>query len=65
MSKEGEVERKVRELGDEIFARFNPGKTNLNAEGKEWISKENLREFIMEIMQASNEQAAWDETEFE
>jgi len=42
MSKEGEVERKVRELGDEVFARFNPGKS-INNEGKEWISKENLR----------------------
>ena len=65
MSKEGEVERKVRELGDEIFMKYNPSGTNINDEGKEWISRENLREFIMNIMTASGEDAAWDEEDFE
>ena len=47
MSAEGEVERKVRELGDEIFERYNPGNRNKDDDGKPYISKDNLREFIM------------------
>ena len=46
MSAEGEVEKKVRELGDEIFEKYNPGGEIQDAEGKPYISKENLKEFI-------------------
>lgn len=63
MSKEGEVERKVRELGDEIFQKYNPG-TDINSEEVE-ITKENLREFIMSIMAAAGEGEAWDDEDFE
>ena len=65
MSAEGEVERKVRELGDEIFERYNPGGTNKDDDGKPYISKANLREFIMQIMTAAGEDEAWDEEDFE
>ena len=65
MSQEGEVEMKVRELGDEIFHKYNPGLTTVNDEGKPYISKENLREFIMQIMEAAGENDAWDEEDFE
>ena len=64
MSAEGEVERKVRELGDEIFAKYNP-EHKKNDEGLEIISKDNLREFIMSIMGAADEMEAWDEDDFE
>lgn len=63
MSKEGEVERKVRELGDEIFLKFNPG-CDINGDGVE-ITKDNLREFIMSIMSQAGESEAWDEDDFE
>ena len=65
MSAEGEVERKVRELGDEIFEKYNPGSDMVNDEGKPYIKKENLREFIMNIMQAAGEDEAWNEKDFE
>ena len=65
MSAEGEVERKVRELGDEIFERYNPGNRNKDDDGKPYISKDNLREFIMQIMTAAGEDEAWDEEDFE
>ena len=64
MSAEGEVERKVRELGDEIFMKYNP-EHKTNSEGLEFISKDNLREFIMTIMTAAGEDEAWDEDDFE
>ena len=64
MSAEGEVERKVRELGDEIFSQYNPSGV-INDEGLPYISKDNLREFIINIMNASGENEAWNEEDFE
>ena len=64
MSAEGEVERKVRELKEQIFAKYNPtGKKN--EENLQIITKDNLREFIKEIMEAAGEDEAWDEEDFE
>ena len=40
MSAEGEVERKVRELREEIFGRYNPHGTQVDQDGNPWISKE-------------------------
>ena len=65
MSKEGDVERRVRELGDEIFQKYNPGNAVINEEGLPYISKDNLREFIKQIMTAAGEDDAWDEDDFE
>lgn len=65
MSAEGEVERKVRELGDEIFEKYNPGNAVMDAEGKPYITKDHLREFIYNIMTQAEEQEAWDEEDFE
>ena len=65
MSAEGEVERKVRELGDEIFEKYNPGNKNLDDEGKPYIEKEHLREFIKAIMVAAGEEECWDDEDFE
>ena len=65
MSQEGEVEKKVRLLGEEIFEKYNPGGANKDDEDKPIITKENLREFIMSIMKAAGEDDAWDEEDFE
>ena len=65
MSAEGEVERKVRELREEIFGRYNPHGTQVDKDGNPWISKEQLREFIIEIMTESGEFEAWDEKDFD
>ena len=43
---EGEVEKKVRELGDEVFDKYNAGGVAVNDEGKPYITKEHLKEFI-------------------
>jgi len=43
---EGEVEMKVRELGDEVFDKYNAGGVAVNDEGKPDITKEHLKEFI-------------------
>ena len=63
MSKEGEVERKVRELGDEVFQKYNPG-VDINGEDVV-ISKEDLRLFIKSIMEEAGEGEAWDDNDFE
>ena len=65
MSAEGEVERKVRELGDEIFQKYNPDLKQVDEDGKPYITKENLREFIMSIMTQAGEIDAWDEEDFD
>jgi len=65
MSAEGEVERKVRELREEIFNKYNPGLTKVDSENKPVITKDNLREFIKEIMTQAEEIDAWDEDDFE
>ena len=65
MSAEGEVEMKVRMLGEEIFNKYNPGNTIVDEQDKPYITKENLREFIKSIMTAASEDAAWDEEDFE
>jgi hypothetical protein len=49
---EGEVERKVRELSDKVFERFNPLKPGklermyVNDEGEEYIEKSHLKEWV-------------------
>lgn len=65
MSAEGEVERKVRELREEIFERYNPGLTIVDDENKPCITKDNLKDFIKEIMTQAEEIDAWDEDDFE
>ena len=65
MSAEGEVEKKVRLLGEEIFEKYNPGGKDKDDDDKPVIKKEHLREFIMTIMQAAGEDEAWDETDFD
>lgn len=40
MSAEGEVERKVRELREEIFEKYNPGGKIVDGEGKPYITKD-------------------------
>ena len=62
---EGEVEKKGRELGDEIFDKYNKGGVAVNDEGKPYIKKEDLREFINQIMLDSGEGDAWSDEEFE
>ena len=62
---EGEVEKKVRELGDEIFEKYNSGGTAVNSEGKPYIKKEDLKEFIKQIMFDSGEGDAWNDEDFE
>ena len=60
-SAEGEVERKVRELGDEVFAKYG-GNDAINAEGKPYIRKEHLKEFIKNLITSSDElKGAWNE----
>ena len=61
---EGEVEKKVRELGDEIFEKYNSGGTAVNSEGKPYIKKEDLKEFIKQIMFDSGEGDAWNDEDF-
>ena len=65
MSQEGEVERKVRELREEIFEKYNPGLKLTDDEGRPCITKENLKEFIKEIMTQADELDAWDDEDFE
>ena len=65
MSAEGEVERKVRQLREEIFKKYNPDGTVKDNEGNLVITKENLRDFIKEIMTAAEEIDAWDDEDFE
>ena len=62
---EGEVEKKVRELGDEIFDKYNKGGVSVNDEGKPYIKKEHLKEFIHKIMMDSGEGEAWNDDDFE
>ena len=62
---EGEVEKKVRELGDEVFDKYNAGGVAVNDDGKPFIKKDDLREFIKQIMIDSGEGDAWDEQDFE
>ena len=65
MSAEGEVEKKVRELGEEVFDKYNPGNTIQNDEGEPYISKEDMREFIKAIMERSGEVESWSDEEFQ
>ena len=65
MSGIGEVEEKINTLCEEVFQRYNPDKKNINEEGQEYILKENLKEFIREIMDKAGESEAWEDADFE
>jgi len=45
MSEEGEVERKVRELGDSVFSKYAEA-NNQYEDNNLYITKEQLKEFI-------------------
>ena len=62
---EGEVEKKVRELGEEVFDLYNKDGAAINKEGNQYITKENLREFIKKIMTDCGEADAWSDDDFE
>jgi len=55
----------VHELGDEIFEKYNKGGVSVNSEGQPCITKENLKEFIKEIMKDCGEGEAWSDEDFE
>ena len=55
---------KVNKLRDEVFKRFDPNGEQVE-DGKPFIKKEQLREFIMEIMREAEEFDAWDEKDFD
>ena len=61
---EGEVERKVRELGEEVFEKYNPGNKN-QEDGEGYITKADLKAFIVEIMQAADEYEAFTDEDFD
>ncbi len=63
--KEGEVERKVRELQEEVFEKYNPGGEKKNDKGEPFITKENLQEFIEDIMKSSGEYEAFNQEDFD
>ena len=62
---EGEVERKMRELVDEVFGKYNPGRKIVNDEGKPYLEKEQMREFIKDIMTACGETECWSDDDFD
>ena len=62
---EGEVERKMRLMVEEVFNKYNPGNRRVNSDGKPYLRKEEMREFIKEIMDACGQTEAWTEEEFE
>ena len=64
MSEEGEVERKVRELGDSVFSKYAEA-NNQYEDNNLYITKEQLKEFIQEIMQEAGETEAWSDEEFD
>ncbi len=58
----GEVEIKLTELVDEVFREYPK---QLDAEGEEVLTKEDIREFLRKTMEIAGEGDAWDEKEFE
>ena len=65
MSGEGEVEQKMNALVKEIFDKYGNEIDMVNEKGEPYILKEHLREFIREIMEASDEAEAWSDEKFE
>ena len=48
-----------------MFNKYNPGKRIVNDEGKPYLEKEQMREFIKDIMFACSQQEAWSDEEFD
>ena len=48
--KEGEVERKVRELRESVFEKYNKDGKQVNDNNEAYITKDQLKEFVLEIM---------------
>ena len=65
MDQEGEVERKVRELAEAVFEKYNPGSKNVNKEGQPYITKADLQAFVEDIMRESGEYEAFNQADFE
>ena len=48
-----------------MFERYNPDKSAVNEHGEPYITKEQMRLFIKEIMETAGEGDAWNEDKFE
>ena len=59
MSIEGEVERKVNQMTETVFDKYNPGQTKINDEGEPYILKDDLREYILDIMKQAGQEEFW------
>ena len=61
---EGEVEKKVNDLAETVFDRFNKDGKNVNKDGQPFITKDDLMTFVQEIMQDAGEEEAFNEEDF-
>ena len=60
----GEVEIKVNELVDEVFAKYNKPTTSANPDDDQ-LDRDEVKAFLLDIMTAAGEGDAWDDKEFE
>ena len=59
----GEVEQKLLDLSDEVMQKYRP--TAQAAGSEEILHKEQIRQFILDVVFEAGEQDAWDDTEFD
>ena len=64
MSKQGEVEIKVEALIEEVFTTYEAG-NQINSEGDQFITKDQLKQFIRDLMQRAGELDQFTEEQFD
>ena len=64
MSKQGEVEVKVDKLINEVFTTYN-AENQINSEGDQFITKDQLYEFIKDLMQRAGEYDQFTQEQFD
>jgi len=62
-----EIEMKVRNLTKEVFQKYGKSGTDNSsyANGEDYILKEDLKDFLLTILELSGDAEAWDEHRFE
>ena len=53
--REGEVERKVRELQEAVFEKYAEKNNQKDDDGNPYITRDQLRQFVLEIMEEAGE----------
>ena len=60
-----DADARVEELTSEVFCKYCPEDSQVDESGTPYITKDQMKEFIIGIMEACKEMDAWDDEKYD